>query len=57
MDDDVRQNNLQFLQVLNNFTNVSVTENDTRCLASRCLDLLSEEERTIFSSTIHFVPT
>ena len=43
IDEDIRQNNLQLLQVLNNVTNDSVTENDARCLASRCFDLLSEE--------------
>ena len=57
MDEDIRQNDLQFLQVLNNVTSGSVIENDVRCLASRCFDLLSEEEHNIFSNAIHRVPT
>ena len=56
MDEDIMINDLQFLQVLNNVTNGSVTENSARCLASRCFDLLPEEEYNIFSNAIHFIP-
>ena len=56
MDEDIRQNDLQLLQVLNNFPNGSITENDALCLASRSFDLLSEEEHNMFSNAIHFLP-
>ena len=51
------QNYLQFLHVLNNVTNGCVTENNARFLASRCHDLLLEEETSRLTNAIHLVPT
>ena len=57
MDQDIRQNHLQILRVLTNITNGCVTENDARFSASRCHDVLSEEEQSRFTNAIHIVPT
>ena len=56
MDEVLRQDNPEFLQLLTRMRQGRLESTDVDIIISRCLDKLSKEERESFKDAIHMVP-
>ena len=57
MDKVLRQNDPEFLTVLDNMTNGTLSVAESDFIESRCLNSMDEVERNTFKNAIHLVPT
>ena len=53
MDQVLRQDNPEFLNILNGMRNGSLESKDVDIILSRCLDKLSKNDRESFKDAIH----
>lgn len=56
MDEVLRQSHSEFLSLLDNMRNDTISDEDVSFIISRCIDKLSNQERNDFKDAIHLVP-